>query len=122
MASAMKNQPSRSISFLKENTGASLPGGLPARLGVDAYYDFKIDECRELHPESVKIPLSQHIGAPCIPVVVPGQKVSEGELLGQVPEHSLGAPIHAGIDGTISQVTEQFIVIKAGHPSHLQEP
>ena len=95
---------------------------IAARLGVDAYYDFKIDECRELHPESVKIPLSQHIGAPCIPVVVPGQKVSEGELLGQVPEHSLGAPIHAGIDGTISQVTEQFIVIKAGHPSHLQEP
>ena len=120
MASAMKNQPLHQLPEREYRRVSSRR--IAARLGVDAYYDFKIDECRELHPESVKIPLSQHIGAPCIPVVVPGQKVSEGERLGQVPEHSLGAPIHAGIDGTIAQVTEQFIVIKAGHPSHLQEP
>lgn len=94
---------------------------IAARLGIDAYYDFKIDECRELYPESVKIPLSQHIGAVCIPVVVPGQKVSEGDLLGQVSKNSLGAQIHASIGGTVGQVTDHFVVIKAECPPYLQE-
>lgn len=87
---------------------------IAARLGVDPYYDYKIRECLELQPEQVSIPLSQHIGAPCVPVVVPGQTVSEGDLLGQVPENSLGAKIHASIEGTVAEVTDRFVVIKKG--------
>ena len=87
---------------------------IATRLGVDAYYDYKITECLELQPEQVSIPLSQHIGAPCVPVVVAGQTISEGALVGQMPENSLGARIHASIEGIVTEVTDRFVVIKKG--------
>ena len=65
-------------------------------------------------PETVVIPMSQHIGAPCVPVVVAGQTISEGALVGQMPENSLGARIHASIEGIVTEVTDRFVVIKKG--------
>ena len=58
--------------------------------------------------------VSQHIGAPCVPVVVAGQTISEGALVGQMPENSLGARIHASIEGIVTEVTDRFVVIKKG--------
>ena len=94
---------------------------IATRLGVDAYYDYKITECLELQPEQVSIPLSQHIGAPCVPVVVAGQTISEGALVGQMPENSLGARIHASIEGIVTEVTDRFVVINCSdrRPSQL---
>ena len=87
---------------------------IATRLGVDAYYDYKITECLELQPEQLASPLAQHIGAPCVPVVVAGQTISEGALVGQMPENSLGARIHASIEGIVTEVTDRFVVIKKG--------
>lgn len=61
----------------------------------------------------VKISMKQHIGAKSIPFVKEGQKVACGDLIGQIPKDSLGANIHASIDGIVKFVDEDFIVITA---------
>lgn len=62
-------------------------------------------------PKKVRIPLKQHIGSPCIPVVQLGQLVSLGDLLGEIPENALGARVHASIDGIVTEVST-FIEIE----------
>ena len=62
---------------------------------------------------SVKIPLSMHIGAPSIPVVKAGDRVTKGQLIAEIPEKSLGARIHASISGTVTKVTNSSIEILA---------
>jgi Na+-translocating ferredoxin:NAD+ oxidoreductase RnfC subunit len=52
----------------------------------------------------VRIPLKMHAGAPCVPAVAVGAKVSEGDLIAAPPEGQLGAPIHASIRGTVTAV------------------
>ncbi len=65
----------------------------------------------------VGILLKQHVGAPCRPVVQPGDRVRKGQLVGQVPEQNgkpaLGAPVHASLDGRITAVEEKVIWIEA---------
>jgi Na+-translocating ferredoxin:NAD+ oxidoreductase RnfC subunit len=53
----------------------------------------------------VKIPLSQHIGAPAVPVVKVGDMVKRGDLIGDIPEGKLGAKIHASIDGKVTEIS-----------------
>lgn len=64
--------------------------------------------------DTVKIPLKQHVGAPCVPMVHVGDAVKRGDMIGAIPENGLGAPIHASIDGTVTEITDAVIVIKAG--------
>jgi RnfABCDGE-type electron transport complex C subunit len=59
----------------------------------------------------VKIPLKMHIGGPCKAVVEKGMTVKKGTVIG-VPQ-GLGAIIHASIDGSVSEVTSDYIVIRA---------
>ena len=50
----------------------------------------------------LKVPLSQHIGAPCVPTVKAGDRVLLGQVIGEVPEGKLGALIHAPVSGTVT--------------------
>lgn len=84
------------------------------RLGVEQYYDCHIDRCLTVTPAAVRILLRQHIGAPSVPVVDPGDKVEKGHLIGTIPEKALGANIHASLSGIVTEVTETEIVISAG--------
>jgi len=54
-------------------------------------------------PDLVHIPMSQHIGAPCLPTVKPGDHVRMGELIGK-PAGYVSAPIHASVSGTVKAV------------------
>lgn len=65
-------------------------------------------------PDEVTLKLQQHIGAPAIALVKVGDVVSHGQVVGEIPEGSLGARIHASIDGTVIQVTPQTITIRKG--------
>lgn len=65
-----------------------------------------------IKPEVVYIAKSQHIGAPAIPVVSVGDHVSVGQLIGKIPENSLGAAIHASISGTVVEIGNAFIAIR----------
>ncbi len=50
-------------------------------------------------PSQVLIPLHQHTGAPCEPVVKPRQEVSLGEIIGKAGGF-VSASVHASISGT----------------------
>jgi len=63
-------------------------------------------------PETVQIATGQHVGAPAAPVVAVGDQVTMGQLIGKIPEASLGATIHASIGGTVTEVTGTFIKIR----------
>ncbi|GAB4317532.1 MAG: SLBB domain-containing protein [Candidatus Sumerlaeia bacterium] len=52
----------------------------------------------------VRLPLKQHVGVPCEPLVRVGQQVKEGEIVAAPPAGQLGAPIHASIGGRVTAV------------------
>ena len=54
-------------------------------------------------PETVVIPLSQHIGAPAAPVVAKGDKVLAGQLIAQ-SSGFVSANIHSSVSGTVTAV------------------
>lgn len=58
----------------------------------------------------VKILMSQHIGAPAVPVVESGAKVKAGDRIAK-PGSGLSVAIHASIDGIVREVTDKYIVI-----------
>ena len=62
-------------------------------------------------PNAVKIKLSQHVGAPAKAVVKIGQRISKGDVIGEIEEGKLGAQVHASIDGEVTHVSEEFIRI-----------
>ena len=85
---------------------------LIARLGLKAFDKPAPVTTVELQPAEVRIPLSQHVGAPCTPLVKAGETVSVGQMIGQIPEKALGAPIHASISGQVTEVTDKYIAIR----------
>lgn len=54
-------------------------------------------------PEQVVIPMQQHIGAPCTPLVKAGDTVKVGQLIGKCSGY-VGAPIHASVSGTVKKI------------------
>lgn len=50
----------------------------------------------------VTLSMSQHVGAPCKPVVKVGDEVKVGQVVGEVA--GLGAPIHASVSGKVVAV------------------
>lgn len=68
----------------------------------------------EFKPATIEIGLCQHIGAPSLPIVTVGQYVEAGQMIGKIPENSLGAPVHASMAGTVVEIKDNSIVIKVG--------
>ena len=83
------------------------------RLRLDQYDQPVYDRGATLMPRRVELPLRQHIGAPAVPVVSPGAEVKRGDLIGEIPEGSLGARVHASVAGTVTLVEESRILITA---------
>lgn len=54
-------------------------------------------------PQKVSIPLSQHTGAPCKPVVSIGQLVKKGELIGE-PAGFVSAAVHSSVSGKVTAI------------------
>jgi len=52
------------------------------------------------HPDKVIIPLSQHLGAPCKPVVTVNQEVKKGEIVGEAAGF-VSAPVHSSVSGKV---------------------
>jgi electron transport complex protein RnfC len=55
-------------------------------------------------PRKVIIPLQQHTGAPCQPLVKEGDQVKAGQKIGEAMGF-VSAPVHASISGTVTAVT-----------------
>ena len=63
---------------------------------------------RALEPSIVKIPLHQHVGAPCKALVKKGDKVKVGQKIGD-SEASLSAPVHSSISGEVTGIEKLYI-------------
>lgn len=92
-------------------------GRLEARLGLSKYDAeaplMEDDYVQNTKPVGkVKIMLSQHIGAPAVPVVVKGDVVRAGSLIAE-PGKGLSVGIHASVDGVVQMVDDKCIVIVA---------
>lgn len=57
-------------------------------------------------PDVVKISMSQHIGAPCKPLVQKEDYVKVGQLIGDT-DAFVSAPIHSSVSGTVTGIEEQ---------------
>ncbi len=55
-------------------------------------------------PEAVCISMSQHIGAPCKPLVAKGDSVKVGQVIGDT-DAFVSAPIHSSVSGTVKEIT-----------------
>ena len=57
---------------------------------------------RSITPSTVVIPMQQHIGAPCTPLVQAGDRVLRGQKIGD--GEGLCVPVHASVSGTVIAV------------------
>ena len=67
-------------------------------------------------PETVIIPLDQHIGAPASAVVAKGDRVKVGTLIGKA-EGFVSANIHASVSGTVTKVDSMLDGFGFSHPA-----
>ena len=56
-------------------------------------------------PTKVIIPVRQHIGAPCIPVVKVKDVVKKGQVIAEA-QAFVSAPVHASLSGTVLEIAE----------------
>jgi electron transport complex protein RnfC len=54
-------------------------------------------------PSKVIIPMVQHIGAPCVPLVKKGDRVLAGQKIGD-SDKFISAPVHSSVSGTVADV------------------
>ena len=59
----------------------------------------KVTAFQTVIPKQVVIPLLQHIGAPCSPLVKMGDRVLRGQKIGD--GQGLCVPVHASVSGTV---------------------
>ncbi len=65
-------------------------------------------------PKTVKIPMLQHMGAPCTPTVKMGDTVRVGQLIGD-SEQAFSVPVHSSVSGTVTALEDY--VTSGGAPA-----
>ena len=56
-------------------------------------------------PSRVIIPMLQHVGAPCVPLVKKGDRVLVGQKIGD-SDRPISAPVHSSVSGTVTDVRQ----------------
>ncbi len=84
---------------------------LIARLGLSKYDVEAPILDTEVKSDSLKIMLSQSIGAPSTAVVKAGDNVKAGDVLGTFDAEKLGTAVHSPIHGKVVEVTDKYVVI-----------
>ena len=78
--------------------------------GVHPKYNKEMSTCntslQTVTPNQVIIPMQQHIGAPCIPLVQVGDYVKRGQKIGD--SEGLCVPVHASVSGTVSAIEKRL--------------
>ena len=86
-------------------------GRIAARAGVGDYYHIEGHVYKEdMSPGRVELSLRMHIGTPSVPVINEGEYVKRGQLIAKIPDGSLGANIHASIDGTAHIKADSIVI------------
>jgi Na+-translocating ferredoxin:NAD+ oxidoreductase RnfC subunit len=68
----------------------------------------------EMEPETVRIPLTQYGGGKPRILKKKGDRISRGELLASLEDSTIGAAVHASINGTITSIEKNTITIEQG--------
>ncbi len=63
---------------------------------------------RLMKPKVVSIPLSQHIGTPCEPLVKVGDHVTVGQKIGD-SDKGLTCPVHSSVSGTVTAIERRAL-------------
>lgn len=87
-------------------------GRLEARLGLSKYETEAPLDDKVRSVKKVRIPFSQHIGAPAKCIVTSGEEVKRGQVIAEAAE-GLSVPIHASICGMVTVVTDKYVEILA---------
>ena len=97
-----------------EREGRLVPSSvLIDRLGIRRFVKDSAERKNiKFAPDTVFIPLKQHVGKPADPTVSVGSKVRIGDVIAETDRAALGAVIHASIAGTVREITDKFIVIE----------
>ena len=82
------------------------------RLGLTRYDRKNEFKAVDFQPDRVVLALNSHIGAPARPLVEVGAAVHRGQKIADVDAGQLGAPVHASIDGKVTEVSETTITIE----------
>ena len=56
-------------------------------------------------PETIVLPMVQHLGAPCVPLVKVGDTVEVGQVVAD-SDAPICAPIHSGVSGTVTAIKD----------------
>ena len=59
-------------------------------------------------PETLVVPMAQHLGAPAEAVVSAGDEVTEGMQIGKAAGF-ISAAVHSPVDGTVKEITDVFL-------------
>ncbi len=85
---------------------------LVRRLGLSKYdTEAPISET-EVTAKRLSISLGQSIGAPAVPQVKQGDKVTAGMLIAAAPEGKLGVALHSPVDGKVAALNDKVIIIE----------
>jgi len=86
-----------------------LSGGVhpKSHKNTDAFSTIHLDDFKEIH-----IPMSMHIGPPCTPVVMVGDQVKVGQLIGEAND-PMAVPIHSSVSGLVTAIRKE--VTSDGH-------
>jgi len=89
------------------------PERIMRRYELSQYYQKKPDlSIKKLETSRVSIPTRHGSGSAAEPVVKEGDRVTEGQLIGEIPAGKLGARIHASISGRATYVGPDEIRIE----------
>lgn len=59
-------------------------------------------------PESVRISMSQHMGAPCLPLVKAGDEVKVGQKIGEC-DAFMTCPVHSSVSGKVTAISDMTL-------------
>lgn len=65
----------------------------------------RVTSLQTVTPKQVVIPMQQHIGAPCKPLVQVGDTVKRGQKIGD--NEGLCVPVHASVSGTVTAIEQR---------------
>ena len=79
---------------------------IKTRGGVNVPHFKNTAECESVKmppPSLVILPMQQHIGVPCKPIVKAGDRVTVGQVVGDTDAH-ISSPIHATVSGVVKAI------------------
>ena len=85
--------------------------GLTFKKGIHPDYQKLLTSGKAITPllpeDELVFPMSQHIGAPCMPVVKKGDRVLVGQKIGEA-NGFVSAPIHSSVSGTVKMIEQRM--------------